>query len=203
MKKIFKRITFIFIVVLISQESYSQEFILFARSGLNVNNVFFSIDSATIGTKKSFGFEGSLGLNYHLNEYLGFNSGLGFTQKGFSFTTEGAKTSFLINYIHVPFFFDINFDLDGTIIFFNAGGFLSYGVNGKISSGGEAYKISFGSESGQFEKFDSGMLLGWGLEFENIQVGVNYNFGFKDIASGSKEVMKTRSLLLFFGYKFN
>jgi len=53
-------------------------------------------------------------------------------------------------------------------------------------------KIEFGPEATQYKRMDFGINLGGGFEIDNLQIGMNYGYGFINISHQYEEVIRNR-----------
>ena len=116
------------------------------------------------------------------------NSGLLFTQKGFSnnVTTPIASGHIRINYLEVPLNLEFKVDVGPVALFAQAGPYVAYGINAKNvfeDSSMEPVKIEFGDNIYDLKRLDYGASIGAGVEMSVLQIGANYSFGMDNISN--------------------
>lgn len=104
-------------------------------------------------------------------------------------------------YLEVPLMGTMRFGLKNADVVFNAGPYLAVGVGGKTKASYRGESVSektFGDDG--LNRFDMGMGIGLGLEFDRFLVGLDTRYGFLHIADNTKAY----NIALFFnvGYKF-
>lgn len=106
----------------------------------------------------------------------------------------------------------------------HGGPYIAYGIGGRVEKGDWVYKegvsepiflndfiakeaygfrrvhYTFG-KSGTFDRLDWGLGLGLMLEYQRVNLGVNYDFGLLDVSKGNNDV-KVRTGYLTVGYRF-
>ena len=118
------------------------------------------------------------------------NSGLLFTQKGFSNDVYTAQTfdpgHIQVNYLEVPLNLAVKIGIGSLKVFVQAGPYVDYGINAKHifdDSSIEPIKVSFDDDVYQVKRLDYGASIGAGVEISVLQIGANYSFGMDDISN--------------------
>jgi hypothetical protein len=102
-----------------------------------------------------------------------------FTTKGGELTYQNVvvdgTAKFNLNYIEVPvlavfkIFPGFNFQV---------GPYASYLVSSKVKNVNEvSFNFEDNIQSGDFNKFDTGVMAGFGIDVKSVEIGVRYNFG--------------------------
>lgn len=116
------------------------------------------------------------------------NSGLLFTQKGFSnnINVSVASGHIRINYLEVPLNLAFKVGAGPLTLFAQAGPYIGYGISAKNvfdDSSNEPVKIEFGDGTFNLKRLDYGASIGAGVEMSVLQVGANYSFGMDNISN--------------------
>lgn len=176
------------------------------RIGLGVGTV--NSDSPYLdGNKAKTGLNVGFVLGTQLTRRapLYFETGLYYTEKGGKSTYDGTKFTYGLDYLEVPlllkyrYYVDRDFSIEPFL-----GGYLSYGVAGKIKdfSNREAYS-SFGDDYEQnFNRFDGGLRLGCGFGFQMIYLEASYDIGLANVGNDDFDDTHTGCFNLTFGVNF-
>jgi len=119
------------------------------------------------------------------------NSGLLFTQKGFSngvYGTQFAPGYVQVNYLEVPLNLVVKIGIGSLKVFAQAGPYVDYGINAKQifdDSSMESVKVTFNDATYQVKRLDYGASVGAGVEISVLQIGANYSFGMEDISNAA------------------
>jgi hypothetical protein len=216
-----KFLTVLLIVVL--STSYAQaQFTFGLRAGLNLTNF----------TEKSGGYEPDVEYKYMPGFLIGVVgeyavSDVFAIQPTILFTTHrGERKSFgkitrYVNYLQIPVNALYKVDIGRIKLLLQGGPYLSYALSGKykwdnsldfMPSLGPKWgenKIKFGycecHDAAVMKPFDFGIGVGAGLQFNNFQVGLGYNFGLTNLSSRPKDddhSLKSNGLALTLTYLF-
>lgn len=149
-----------------------------------------SIADASIKAVTNFNPESIVGIHAgviveskSLLNMLYLNSGLMYTQKGFSLDTgiESLEGDTKINYIGVPLNVGVKFGVGPLKLFAQAGPYVDFAVNGKTKLGDVSTDMDFGKD--KWSRLDIGASLSAGVEVSIVQISLNYNFGLSDISN--------------------
>ena len=132
---------------------------------------------------------------------LFFESGLYYTEKGgkgkddFKFSLNYLEVPFVLKYIH-------NFDRSFSIQPF-FGGYVAAGVGGKIKDYyyHESYS-AFGDDMDQFKRFDGGLRMGVGIQYDLFYADLTYDLGLSNIGHDDFDDTKNSALMLNVGIIF-
>ncbi len=154
----------------------------------------------TDGTDAKFAYRIGVGMELPFNNTWSLQSGLNLVSKGCKAGDSDAKTTFNPLYLELPILAGLrlhtanNFD-----VLFKAGPYLAYGIGGKIKAGGESVG-AFDDEA--LKKFDAGLELGVGFEFNKFVLGLDSQFGMTNVFDGGGLTKpKNISTFVTFGYK--
>ena len=114
---------------------------------------------------------------------------------GICFIKKGARSSVYklpVRYIEFPINLVYRIDFITWKLFAQTGPFIGVGISARKKSDNYTDKITFGPEAPQFKRMDFGINLGTGFEINNLQIGVNYGYGFRNISNVNREVLRNR-----------
>jgi hypothetical protein len=162
-----------------------------------------------------------MGTSYDPKTVMGFNVGVIsefnlkgnlFLQPALLYTTEGSKYSVsgedltvTAGCIEIPVNAVYKIGLGSTKFFLNAGPYLTCGIRGKGTYGGESTIIRFGStESDLLKRFDIGLNFGAGIEIRNFFISAHYGLGLRNLSSLAIDNIEIKSRVIGFsiGYLF-
>lgn len=131
-----------------------------------------------------------------------FETGVYYIEKGGEGRYEGSKFTYGLNYIEVPLLLKYRIDAArGFSIQPFAGGYLSGGVGGNIKDFGHRQAFgSFGKDG--FKRFDGGLRLGLGMQFDLLYAEVGYDIGLSNISQDYFDSTRTGSLFATVGVNF-
>ena len=82
-----------------------------------------------------------------------------------------------------------------------AGGYLAIGTDGEIKNFNT--RTAFSSyDDGYFNRFDGGLRLGCGLEYDMVYAELGFDFGLTNISKSDFESTHTRNLFINIGVNF-
>lgn len=81
------------------------------------------------------------------------------------------------------------------------GGYLAYGINGRIKDY-ETRKTCQSFSDSKFQRFDGGLRLGCGIGYDLFYVDLSYDIGLSNICHDNFDSSKNGSLSLNFGVNF-
>lgn len=129
-------------------------------------------------------------------------SGIYYIEKGGKSTYEGKKMTFDLNYIEIPILVKYIVDLDGDFsIQPFLGGYLAFGVGGKIKNYGDRIAESSFSKH-YFQRFDGGLRFGCGFAYDMFYADLSYDLGLSNICHDEFDTSHNRCLMLNFGVNF-
>lgn len=132
-----------------------------------------------------------------------FETGLSYIEKGGKGHYEGTKFSYSLDYLQVPLVMKYMIDVDRMFsIQPYVGGYLALGVAGKIKDFGhrQAYS-SFDSKEG-FQRFDGGIRIGCGIQYDFVYAELGYDFGLSNISHDYFDTSRTGAFFATVGFNF-
>lgn len=172
------------------------------RVGPSFSSVISDNDVFDGGSTKT-GLNAGLAAGFNVSPYvpLFFETGLYYTEKGgkghndFKYSLNYLEMPFVLKYIH-------NFDRSFSIQPF-FGGYVAAGVSGKVKNYGlrESYN-AFGGDYDQFKRFDGGLRMGVGIQYEMLYADVTYDLGLSNVGHDVFDEAKNSALMLNFGINF-
>jgi hypothetical protein len=201
-----KKTCLVFAAILAFANLKSQTYI---QGGLNLANITKTNNGQTEKNNILPSFNAGILGRFGLSETVDLESGLLLTGRGskaetyFNGGADYVKSKFNPLYVELPLNLIVKIPLDKTSgIFFNAGPYIAIGVGGKSkieskfgplsSSSSSSIKFSnddpFTSQQddaayNKLKRFDFGMNIGGGFQFEHLLLKVNYGLGFAKINS--------------------
>lgn len=174
--KISLALVFFLAVMQITTAQEKSEYKLGFKGGINFTNV----GTTTGVTNKSLtGVHFGLFAKQPITNSFAVQPELYFTTKGGELTYQNVvvdgTAKFNLNYIEVPvlavfkIFPGFNFQV---------GPYASYLVSSKVKNVNEvSFNFEDNIQSGDFNKFDTGVMAGFGIDVKSVEIGVRYNFG--------------------------
>lgn len=158
------------------------------------------LDGGSMKTGINVGAVAGFQLGYRSPVY--FETGVSYVEKGGEGRFENSKFTYGLNYIEVPLVLKYKIEpaYDFSIQPF-FGGYVAFGVGGKIKDFGirQAYS-SFDNEG--FKRFDGGIKLGCGVQYDFLYGEVGYDFGLANISHDYFDTSHTGSLYMTIGVNF-
>lgn len=122
-------------------------------------------------------------------------TGLYYTEKGGKGYHQGEKFTYDLNYLAVPIIAKYKFEVaDEVSVVPFLGGYLALGVGGKIKEYGKAGKDQDAYSSfstGHFKRFDGGLRIGCGVEYQMVYADIAYDFGLANISNKADRDFKS------------
>ncbi|RLD86176.1 MAG: hypothetical protein DRJ07_01435 [Bacteroidetes bacterium] len=192
MKNSFK-LLFVLIIYLFSFQSYSQ---VIAGIKGGVNFPYLEVEDHSV--QSIMGYHIGIQFEFMLSNVFSVESGMYWSTKGGEVESSnydgygGYYTNYdelKLNYIDWPITIKVGLPIgDNFKIYAAAGGFLNWGISGKIN-GEDVWK----GDMGYLEKYDYGATFGAGIEIHAIQLSASYDLGLADI--GHSEYSINQSVL--------
>ena len=214
-------IAFIGMISLISAQTAS----LSIKGGLNISNFY---GDNLLEKNMQPGFHIGLGADLGFAPNISLQTGLFYSTKGAKYNYDYPKKAVgeveydvNANYLQMPIHLAYKIEVTpGTKVVFKAGPYIAYGIGGKrkivskftndlIPIIGDQEIESFNKEFG-LKRFDAGVGVGIGMEFNLITVDLGWDMGLKNLAKDIKidetkvykQNIKNQSAYLSLGYKF-
>ncbi len=170
------------------------------RLGLNLSSV--SSEDAELDTDFLAGLYtgGVLGIQLAPQSPVWFEVGLGYSEKGGVNRIDGYKMRYRLSYIEMPLTVKFNIDVKAFRIQPFLGGYLAIGVAGKIKN----YKTHETPKSiyDLYRRFDGGLRLGCGAEYQMIYLEAGFDFGLANINKDDFDTAHNRCLFITAGVNF-
>ena len=158
------------------------------------------LDGGSMKTGLNVGAVAGFQLGYRSPVY--FETGLYYIEKGGEGRYEGTKFTYGLDYLEMPLLMKYKIDIDGNFsVQPFAGGFLSVGVGGKIKDFGHRQAYSSFDKEG-FDRFDGGIRLGCGVQYDFLYAELAYDFGLANISHDYFDTSRTGSLTATIGVNF-
>lgn len=178
------------------------------RAGLNVSNAKEKMDGYSYKYDNTVGFHIGVVRDCEVSaDKFYIQPGLFFTSKAARENIDGDKLTMRINYLQIPILasYRIGIGVDSKV-HINAGPYIAVAPFGKVKMDGESFNIFDDEYEMGLKRFDAGLIVGAGVEFSQVYVGLQYEFGLANIADediyGSGFKMKTKNLAISLGYNF-
>lgn len=186
-------------------EEYKKEYLYYygLRLGMNLSTVSSDdsyLDGGDIQAGLNIGALVGFQLSPQAPVYL--ESGLFYTEKGGKGKNQGKKFIYNLNYLEVPVVIKYKFDVDGDFsVHPFAGGYMAWGIGGRIKNYGdrETYK-TFCEDN--FKRFDGGIRLGCGFEYQILYGEMAYDLGIANIGHDDFGSSKNGCFTINFGVNF-
>ena len=207
-----KKITMTAVALFLVASLTAQQFSFGPRVGFQMQNLggVQRIDgNRTGGNFYTPGFNIGLVAEYAFSESLAVQIGASFAQARDTWTEnwgagddeEHGRWRTTINQLHIPI--NLQYNLLGTGIFFQAGPFLGFNLGGTRTEEGvrwdgttrdESTNIVFGSEPAELDSEDLnlgralnfGVGLGFGVDVSNLRLAFTYNIGISNMDNGQR-----------------
>lgn len=184
-------------------QTNAQEVNIGAKAGFNLSNHGGDVDDMDAKA----GFHLGLTLDYEMVDKLYLLTGFELTTKGARKKIAGTKTRTNPMYLQFPIHAGYKLPVTPTSGFvFSAGPYMAFGVGGKNKVKAKSTVVKtdfFGSEEdGGLKRFDFGLGLALGYEFNRYKISMGYDFGLVNISRSSSHKMKNENAYLTFGYLF-
>lgn len=174
--KISFSIALLLAVIHFTSAQEKSEYKLGVKGGVNFTNVG---TTTGVSNKSLTGVHFGLFAKLPLTSSFAVQPEIYFTTKGGELTYQNVvvdgTAKFNLNYIEIPvlavfkIFPGFNFQV---------GPYASYLVNSKVTNVSDVtFNFENNIQSGDFNKFDTGIVAGFGIEVKAVEIGVRYNFG--------------------------
>lgn len=173
------------------------------RLGLALANVR-SDDSRLDGGGSLAGLNvgGVIGFSLSNQAPVFLETGLYYVQKGGKGYHESKKFTYDLNYLEVPILVKYEVSVgSGVSIQPFAGGYLACGVGGKVKDYGERVAQNSFSED-FFQRFDGGLRLGCGVQYELLYGELSYDVGLANICHSDFDTSHNGCFYLTLGVNF-
>ena len=131
-----------------------------------------------------------------------FETGLSYVEKGGTGHVDGVKFTYKLDYLEMPLVLKYNY-IAAPLVSIQPyiGGYLAAGVGGQIKDFGHRHAYSSFDDEG-FRRFDAGIKVGCGVQFDHLYAEMGYDFGLSNISQDYFDTSRTGSLFLTAGVNF-
>lgn len=173
------------------------------KGGMNLSNML--IEDNDLEYSKDFksrvGYQLGLTVQTPNENTFTFEGGVNFSTRGYTYTEnmtiEGFNVKYeeimRLSYINVPLTAKATFELGKAKVYGKLGPYASMGLKGEVWSKASAngiseedtYEIIWGTDSDgdDLTRFDGGLHGGVGVEYKNLELGVEYDYGIANISA--------------------
>lgn len=182
----------------LSMSAMAQDLSFIVNLGYQGSNLT-NINTGNAKAELLSGFRGGAALDWTFTDLgvaqLSLQPGVYFSMKGAKLASTKSgndkAVNFVrqLNYIDIPVLLNARFGIaDHTNVFVNAGPYLGFGINGsdKVTKGTDTKSsgsVDFFKDK-VYNRFDWGLHIGTGVEFNHFMLGVGYQLGLQDISKG-------------------
>lgn len=195
--------------LLFAMTAFSQSIGL--RVGVNSTNFGVAFDD-DITSEDEFAFDAVIRFQAGLVAEFPIAGPVGI-ETGLFYTGHGAKNDFLgtsyetrLDYLQLPLLLKLRGEVGQISLFLHAGPYASFAISGvnkfEIAGVGTTEDIDFGDKDGEYSRLDFGLLVGGGIGFGPIDVGLNYGYGLAKILNADNVRVGNRALSLTLSYRF-
>ncbi len=193
------------------------------KGGMNLSNMLIEDNDITYSDKfkNRVGYQIGLTIQAPSENVISFEGGVNFGTRGYNYSETGVfegvnmkvEQEMRLNYLTVPLTAKATVDLGKAKFYANLGPSISIGLNGKVWTKASAGSISDEStedikwgddeDNDDLTRFDGGLHAGLGLEFRNVEIGIDYVYGISNISPYTKDEFKinNRNLGITLAYK--
>jgi hypothetical protein len=188
-----KKLVFTIMIALVAVTVNAQR--IGIRGGLNLSNMDTEDDTKTLA-----GFNAGIIGELPLSENFFLNAAILYTQNGAKI--EDADLDLVLNNLELPVNLAYKFGAGAIRPFIQAGPYVAYGLNAKITNGDEEEELEYGDGDNEVTRMDIGVNVGAGLDISKFQVLLNYGLGFTDLSGSDDSEYKNRQFSISLGYFF-
>jgi len=177
------------------------------RLGLNIASM--SSDMATMDTDSRTGwaFGAVYGLQLANSTPIWLEAGLLYSEKGGEskiYYENLEKITYRLSYLEVPVVVKYGFDIiDDLYIDPFLGGYLALGVGGKTKTYTRNVDDRTSESSFNYaNRFDAGLRVGCGVEYQMLYAEVGFNFGIANIGKSDFDAVRNRNFFINVGVNF-
>ena len=170
------------------------------RLGLNIASLSSDAAELDLDSRTGIAFGAVYGLQLANSAPVWLEAGLMYSEKGGKSTIHGEKFTARLSYFQLPVVCKYAIDIaDDFYLTPFAGGYMALGAFGKIKD----YATHTAESSWDtFNRFDGGLRLGCGLEYDMVYAELGFDFGLTNISKSDFESTHTRNLFINIGVNF-
>lgn len=162
-----------------SDKSSNAEFGI--KAGANFSNMYTEdVDDNNVLTS----FNAGLFVSLPITDFIAIQPEFLYSRKGSELTYDNAlvtgKAKFKLNYLEVPVLLKVNLTPNLNV---QAGPYFGYLIDANITNetNNGTFDFEENIDNDDFNKFDTGISVGIGFDFETIGIGARYNYGLKTV----------------------
>lgn len=186
------------------------------RGGLNLAEAK-STDSTgqSPNLDKLIGFHAGVTYEHALNDNFSLESGLFFTIKGARLDEDLGIIKFSgrtrIYYVEIPLVLRASAILKDQLgVYANFGPYIGMGLSGKMKSEltfmGETEReemtIPWGNDEDELSRFDAGLTMGGGFDFDPFSLGIHYDLGLYNLNNYQDDIYSTKHRVIRFSLSY-
>ncbi len=177
------------------------------RLGLNIASLSSDDVNMDLDSRTGVNFGAVYGIQLANDTPLWLEAGLSYSEKGGKATVGGEMVKCRLSYLQVPIVVKYSFDVyEGIYVNPFLGGYLAFGVGGKQKNYGTAaanYKDRHADSSFEtFNRFDGGLRIGCGAEYQMVYAEVGFDFGLANISSDDFATTRNQCFFINIGVNF-
>ena len=170
------------------------------RLGLNIASISSDDAEMDMDSRAGLAFGAIYGLQLANSTPIWLETGLFYSEKGGETNYNNGKKTCRLTYLQVPLVLKYSLDVfDDFNIQPFLGGYMALGIAGKTKE--YATKDSYSSFD-NVNRFDGGLRVGCGLEYQMLYAEVGYDFGITNIGKGDFSGTHNRNLFINVGVNF-
>ncbi len=157
-------------------------------------------------TNSRFSWEAGMLVDIPIDDAFSVQPSLLLSNKGYRYKDEVDGFEIVVKskplYLHIPIPVLIHQEFEGLNLFGGLGPYLSIGIGGEIDTEGMLGNFAFASDGDidwgndtqdDYRSTDFGLVFTGGIEIDDFQLGLVYDWGLKNIASNANEDNRTKN----------
>lgn len=151
------------------------------KGGANFSNLYTDdVDDNNVLTS----FNAGIFTSFPLSNFIAIQPELLYSRKGAELVYDNAfatgTAKFKLNYIELPILLKINLAKNLNI---HAGPYFAYLVDAQVTNESDSGNFDFEDnyDNDDFNKFDTGLAAGVGIDLDNLGIGLRYNYGLSTV----------------------
>ena len=131
-----------------------------------------------------------------------FETGLSYVEKSGKGNYNGSRFTYNLDYLEVPLVLKYDYRADRLLsIQPYLGGYVAAGIGGQIKDFGSRHAYSSFDDEG-FQRFDAGIKVGCGLQYDHLYAELGYDFGLSNISHDYFDTSRNGSFFATVGVNF-
>lgn len=131
-----------------------------------------------------------------------FETGLSYVEKGGKGNYNGSRFTYNLDYLEMPLVLKYDYRADHLLsIQPYLGGYVAAGIGGQIKDFGSRHAYSSFDDEG-FQRFDAGIKVGCGLQYDHLYAELGYDFGLSNISHDYFDTSRNGSFFATVGVNF-